>query len=48
MEERKKNYEKLVALLKKFGWWDKVQIINGTYLENFETVKTYINDKFNS
>ena len=48
MEERNKNYEKLVALLKKFGWWDKVQIINGTYLANFETVKTYINDKFNS
>ena len=48
MEERNKNYEKLVTLLKKFGWWDKVQIINGTYLENFETVKTYINDKFNS
>jgi NadR type nicotinamide-nucleotide adenylyltransferase len=47
MEERMKNYDKLVALLKKFGWWDKVEIINGSYLENFETVKNYINDKLN-
>ena len=45
--ERLKNYNKLVALLKKFGWWDKVEVINGDYLENFETVKTYINGKFN-
>ena len=47
MEERKKNFDRLVALLKKFGWWDKVEIINGDYLENFETVKNYINGKFN-
>lgn len=45
--ERLKNYNKLVALLKKFGWWDKVEVINGDYLENFETVKAYINGKFN-
>ena len=47
MEERLKNYDKLVKLLKKFGWWDKVEIINGNYSENFETVKNYINGKFN-
>ena len=47
MEERMKNYDKLVALLKKFGWWDKVEIINGNYLENFESVKNYINSKIN-
>jgi NadR type nicotinamide-nucleotide adenylyltransferase len=47
MEERTKNYNKLVNLLKQFGWWDKVEIINGDYLENFETVKNYINGKFN-
>ena len=47
MEERTKNYNRLVNLLKRFGWWDKVEIINGDYLENFETVKTYINGKFN-
>ena len=47
MEERTKNYNRLVNLLKQFGWWDKVEIINGDYLKNFETVKAYINGKFN-
>jgi NadR type nicotinamide-nucleotide adenylyltransferase len=47
MEERTKNYNRLVNLLKKFGWWDKVEIINGDYLENFESVKNYINSKIN-
>ena len=47
MEERIKNYNRLVELLKEFGWWDKVEVIRGSYLENFETVKNYINDKFN-
>ena len=47
MEERQKNFDKLVNLLHKFGWWDKVEVINGNYLENFETVKNYINGKFN-
>ena len=47
MEERNKNYGKLVGLLTKFGWWHKVEQLNGTYLENFERVKEYINDKFN-
>ena len=47
MEERTKNYNRLVKLLKDFGWWDKVQIIDGNFLENFETVKSYINEKFN-
>ena len=47
MEERTKNYNRLVKLLWDFGWWDKVQIINGDYLENFESVKNYINSKIN-
>lgn len=47
MEERNKNYGKLVGLLTKFGWWSKVEQLNGTYLENFERVKEYINDKYN-
>ena len=47
MEERTKNYNRLVELLKKFGWWEKVEVINGDFLENFETVKNYINGKFN-
>lgn len=45
MEERQKNYDKLVDLLHKFGWWDKVEVINGDYLENFNRVKEYINSK---
>ena len=47
MGERTKNYNRLVNLLKQFGWWDKVEIINGDYLENFESVKNYINSKIN-
>jgi len=47
IEERQKNYTKLVKLLKKFGWWDKVEIINGNFLENFESVKSYIESKIN-
>ena len=45
MDERIKNYNILVQLLKDFGWWDKVEIINGNFLENFETVKNYISEK---
>ena len=47
MDERTKNYNILVKLLKDFGWWDKVQIINGDFLENFNTVKGYIESKMN-
>lgn len=47
MEERQKNFDKLVNLLHQFGWWNKVEVINGDFLENFETVKNYINGKFN-
>lgn len=47
MEERQNNFDKLVNLLHQFGWWEKVEIINGDYLENFESVKNYINSKIN-
>lgn len=47
IEERTKNYDILVSLLNEFGWWDKVEILNGNFLENFETVKSYINGKLN-
>ena len=47
MEERTKNYNRLVELLKKFGWWDKVEIIDGDFFENFKTVKKYIESKIN-
>ena len=42
-----KNYNILVQLLKEYGWWDKVQVINGNFLENFNTVKEYIESKMN-
>ena len=45
MDERIKNYNILVKLLKDFGWWDKVEVINGDYLENFNAVKDYIETK---
>ena len=45
MDERTKNYNILVQLLKDFGWWDKVEIINGNFLENFNTVKNYVESK---
>jgi NadR type nicotinamide-nucleotide adenylyltransferase len=45
MDERTKNYNILVKLLKDFGWWDKVEVINGDYLENFNAVKDYIETK---
>ena len=47
LTERNKNYQILVQLLKEFGWWNKVEILDGDFLENFETVKTYIQNKFN-
>jgi NadR type nicotinamide-nucleotide adenylyltransferase len=47
MEERTKNYNRLVELLKEFGWWDKVEIIDGNFFENFKTVKKYIESKIN-
>ena len=45
MEERTKNYNKLVDLLKQFGWWDKVEILDNDFLGNFNRVKEYIQDK---
>ena len=47
MEERIKNYNRLVELLKEFGWWDKVEITDGNFFENFKTVKKYIESKIN-
>ena len=45
MDERMKNYEKLVALIKKFGWWDKVEVLDYDFLGNFNRVKEYIESK---
>ena len=43
MEERNKNYVKLVKLLKKFGWWSKVEVLDGDFYQNFVRVRDYIN-----
>lgn len=47
IEERTKNYNILLGLIEEFGWKDKVVILDGTYYENFVTVKDYINSKLN-
>lgn len=46
MDERLKNYGRLMTLLQHFGWWDKVEILNGNYLHNFLRVKQYIESKY--
>ena len=45
IEERNKNYNILVNLLHEFGWWYKVEVLNGDYEENFNTVKSFIKSK---
>lgn len=45
MNERQKNYGRLMALLQHFGWQDKVEILDGDYLQNFLRVKQYIESK---
>lgn len=46
MDERQMNYGRLMTLLQHFGWWDKVEILNGNYLHNFLRVKQYIESKY--
>lgn len=46
MEERIKNYNVLVQLLKEFNLWHRVEILDGDYLQNFNSVKDYINDLY--
>lgn len=45
INERTSNYNTLVKLLKEFDWWDNVVVLKGNYLENFNTVKEYIEAK---
>lgn len=45
IEERTKNFNILVDLLHQFGWWNKVEMLNGDYEENFNTVKSFIKSK---
>ena len=43
IDERVSNFNKLTELLKEFKLWDKVEILDGDFLHNFEVVKNYIN-----
>ena len=42
MEEREKNLGNLIMWLKTFRLWDKVELLNGNYYENFVKVRNYI------
>lgn len=43
IDERIANFNRLVELLKNFGLWEKVEILDGDFKSNFEKVKDYIN-----
>ena len=43
IDERIANFNRLVELLKNFGLWKKVEILDGDFKSNFEKVKDYIN-----
>lgn len=43
IDERIANFNRLVELLKQFCLWDKVEILDGDFMSNFEKVKNYIN-----
>lgn len=45
LEERTKNYEILNQLIDKFGYREKVEVLQGTFYENFLKVKEYINER---
>ena len=38
MASRERMYESLVESIKKSGNWDKVTVLDGSYIENFETI----------
>lgn len=46
MDERQMNYGRLQGLLEYFGWQDKVEVLDGDYLQNFLRVKQYIESKY--
>ena len=43
IDERIANFNRLVELLKNFGLWEKVEILDGDFKSNFDKVKDYIN-----
>lgn len=46
MDERTLNFVRLSGLLRDFGLWEKVEILDGDYLQNFERVKEYVNSLY--
>jgi NadR type nicotinamide-nucleotide adenylyltransferase len=46
IDERIANFNKLTELLRQFGLWDKVEILDGSFLTNFSRVKDYINSVY--
>jgi nicotinamide riboside kinase len=46
IEERTKNYNCLIKLLEEFDLLHKVEVLDGTFYENFIKVKNYINDLY--
>lgn len=42
MESRQEIFDLLCSYIKESGNWDKVVILNGTYYENFITIKNYV------
>lgn len=46
MDERMQNYHRLMGLIVSFGWDDKVEVLDGSYHENFLRVKEYIESKY--
>lgn len=46
MDERQKNFEKLMALIDDFGLTDKVEVLFSDYAGNFNRVKEYINSLY--
>jgi NadR type nicotinamide-nucleotide adenylyltransferase len=46
INERQKNFDKLIKLLKDFNLMDKVEILDGDFFHNYNTIKTYISDLY--
>lgn len=46
MEERQKNFDKLMGLLEDFGLMNKVEVLYSDYAGNFNRVKEYINELY--
>lgn len=45
MESRKHCYDMLLEILTQFGFADRVELLSGSYLDNFNRVKEYIESK---